>query len=129
MLKIKRVYDPAEPEDGVRILIDRLWPRGLSKDRAQIDEWRKDLAPSDELRKWFGHQPEKWEEFKRRYRQELEQTGAIEDLRLLAQRAQRENITLVFAASDEEHSNAAFLRELVALLATDSQNRTSSSQP
>lgn len=116
MLKTKRVYEEAKPDDGVRILVDRLWPRGVSKEKAKIDEWRKDLSPSDELRRWYGHDPAKWEEFESRYRAELEQQGKLDDLKDLASRARHENVTLVFAAHDEEHSNAAFLKELVETL-------------
>lgn len=112
MLSIKRVYDEPSEDDGVRILVDRLWPRGLSKEDADIDEWRKDLAPSDELRKWYGHEPAKWEEFKRRYREELASQGKFEDLKEIANKAQAEQVTLVFGARDIGHSNAEVLKEL-----------------
>lgn len=116
MLRIKRVYDPPAPDDGKRILVDRIWPRGLSKEEAKIDEWRNELAPSTELRKWYSHDPAKWDEFRHRYYAELERTGALAQLSEIAAQAEHENITLVFAASDEEHSNAAFLKELAATL-------------
>ena len=112
MLRMKRVYETPSPDDGQRVLVDRLWPRGLSKEAAKVDEWRRALAPSDELRKWYGHDPAKWDEFRRRYRAELEAAGELESLRALKAKAGGENVTLVFAASDEEHSNAAFLLEL-----------------
>ena len=108
---IKRVYDAPEKADGVRILVDRLWPRGLSKEAVRADQWLRDIGPSDELRKWFGHAPERWDEFKRRYFGELaekeEQVALIRDLSL------RERITFVFAAKDAQHNNAVALREFV----------------
>ena len=110
MLKIKRVYDPSSPEDGKRILIDRLWPRGLKKEEVHVDEWLKDLAPSTELRKWFGHDPAKWAEFKKRYRKEL--AGKPDLVKRIKAEARKGTVTLVFAASDVEHSNAAFLKEM-----------------
>jgi len=113
MLKTKRAYEPAEPSDGRRILIDRLWPRGVSKTEARIDVWLKDLAPSTELREWFGHDPEKWEEFKKRYRKELsapEKTRLIEDI---AQHARHNDITLIYSAKDTEHNDVRVLEELI----------------
>jgi uncharacterized protein YeaO (DUF488 family) len=95
--------------------VDHLWPRGLSKEKARITAWRKDLAPSDKLRKWFAHEPDRWEAFLKRYRQELEEAGKMEELREIGERAKRENITLLFATKDAEHNNAralaAFIRE------------------
>lgn len=89
MIKLKRIYDPVSPDDGKRILVDRLWPRGIKKEDARIDEWLKDIAPSDQLRKWFSHDPSKWEEFKRRYREELkDKKGLTERLRSEARRGQ-----------------------------------------
>ncbi|MGA8753341.1 DUF488 domain-containing protein [Candidatus Deferrimicrobium sp.] len=102
MIRIKRVYAPPDGSDGVRILVDRLWPRGVSKAAARIDEWRKDLAPSNILRKGFGHDPSKWKEFQSRYRNELEAAGKMEELLILGGRARGEAITLVYAAWDEE---------------------------
>jgi len=110
MIRIKRVYDLAEARDGERILIDRLWPRGVSKEKARLDEWRKDLAPSDELRKWFKHDPVKWDEFRRRYRKELR--PKIAELKKLS-RKNRRTITLLYGAHDTEHNNAAALKELL----------------
>ncbi len=111
MVRIKRVYDPTSPADGQRVLVDRLWPRGLSKDDANIATWMKELAPSDELRRWFGHDPERFSEFRRRYRQELQQEPARTQLAGLAQHAASEQLTLVFGAKDVEHNNAAVLAE------------------
>jgi len=112
MLKVKRVYDPPAKEDGVRVLVDRIWPRGVTKERAHVDAWRKDLAPSDALRTWFGHDPEKWDEFRRRYREELRATGKWTDLQALAERARAEDVTLVFSARDEAHNQAVALKEM-----------------
>jgi len=112
VVKIKRIYAEPDPADGRRILVDRLWPRGVSKARAGVDWWLKEVAPSDELRRWFGHDPARWEEFQARYRRELEaQRPLLEELRGLAA---RETITLLFAAKDEEHNNAVLLKELLA---------------
>ena len=95
-IKIKRVYEQPDKDDGRRILVDRIWPRGISKDKARLSDWRKDLAPSNELRKWFGHDPECWAEFKERYRAELEEAGKMGDLHDIAERAREENVTLLF---------------------------------
>lgn len=109
MIKMKRVYEQPEAGDGFRILIDRLWPRGLKKREAQVDLWLKEAAPSTELRKWFGHDPEKWEEFKKRYFKELDKAGpAVAEIR---DRAKKGDLTLVFGAKDDKHSNAAALLE------------------
>ncbi len=111
MIRIKRIYDEPATEDGRRILVDRLWPRGISKDKARIDEWLKEIAPSDELRKWFGHDPARWEEFRERYRQELgEKAEPVAGLRKLAVEG---TVTLLFAAKDEEHNNAVVLKEML----------------
>ena len=112
MVGIKRIYEPPVPEDGKRILVDRLWPRGLSKDDARLDEWLKEVAPSDELRRWFGHDPAKWEEFRRRYRQELKTQGEI--FERLRNEARKGTVTLLFAAKDEERNNAVVLKEMLA---------------
>jgi len=111
MFTIKRAYEPPAPEDGERILIDRLWPRGVSKERAAIDEWAKELAPSAELRRWFGHDPAKWDEFRQRYRAEL--AARRDALQALAKRGARRRITLVYGARDEEHNDAVVLREVL----------------
>lgn len=111
MLSIKRVYEPAGPEDGFRILVDRLWPRGLSKEKAAINIWLKDIAPSNALRKWFGHDPARWEEFRKRYEKELDgMKGAVKSL---ATRAKAGKVTLVYGAKDEEHNQAVVLREYI----------------
>jgi uncharacterized protein YeaO (DUF488 family) len=108
-VRLKRAYDPAAADDGVRVLVDRLWPRGVKKADARVDRWFKELAPSAELRKWFGHDPERWEEFRRRYRAELAGKGEqLDELRKLA-RAQA--VTLLYAAHDEAHNNAVVLQE------------------
>lgn len=108
-IAIKRAYDPPSGSDGHRVLVDRVWPRGVAKDDLRLDAWLKDLAPSAGLRKWFGHDPKKWEEFKARYAHELE--AQSETLDRLAERARAGRLTLVFAAKDTEHNNAAALKE------------------
>jgi len=118
MVKIKRVYAPPAPQDGLRILVDRIWPRGISKQQARITEWRKELAPSTTLRNWFGHDPAKWKGFRERYRAELKQPGQMESLRGLAQRSKHRTITLVYAAVDEQHNQAVVLKELLGGLNT-----------
>jgi len=110
-VKLKRAYDPPEPGDGKRILVDRLWPRGLRKADAAIDEWLREIAPSTALRKWFGHEPARWPEFRRRYLRELGQFGQqLERLRALALQGP---ITLVFSARDEAHNDAVVVRDLL----------------
>ncbi|WP_457798508.1 DUF488 domain-containing protein [Methylocystis sp. S23] len=108
---LKRVYDPAEESDGTRVLVDRLWPRGLSKDKAAIDHWAKDVAPSDELRRWFAHAPERWEEFQTRYRDELESPEAQEEIAALRAMGRKGRVTLLYAAKDEAMNNAVVLRD------------------
>ena len=109
MIKLKRVYEEPSSMDGVRVLVERLWPRGLTKKRAAIDLWLKEVAPSPELRKWFGHDPARWEQFQKRYRRELrERTDAIRQLR---QKVKKGTVTLVYAARDEEHNGAAALKK------------------
>src|SRR6266699_2254359 len=110
---LKRVYDEPESNDGTRILVDRLWPRGLSKERAHIDLWLKEIAPSNELRKWFGHDPEKFAEFRRRYEAELASETHKKALAKLHEVASQGHVTLVFAAHDSEHSNATVLRDVL----------------
>jgi len=107
---IKRAYDPPAPEDGVRVLVDRLWPRGLKRDEAKIDLWLKDVAPSAELRRWFAHDPAKWPGFQERYRAELAGNAALDELRALM--SQGKPVTLLFAAKDAEHNNAVVLQAL-----------------
>jgi uncharacterized protein YeaO (DUF488 family) len=110
-VETKRVYEPASAEDGYRVLIDRLWPRGLSKANVRVDEWARGLAPSDELRRWFAHQPERFDEFRRRYTEELR--GHVTEVRELRRRARGARVTLVYAARDSEHSNAAVLAQVL----------------
>lgn len=109
IVKIKRVYDPPEEADGIRILVDRLWPRGLKEEEARIDLWLKEAAPSGELREWFGHSLARWEEFRQRYRDELSrETGALHPIR---ERAKHKNVTLLYGARDRDHNNAVVLKE------------------
>ncbi len=102
---------PASSDDGRRILVDRLWPRGVKKENARVDEWLKDIAPSDGLRKWFSHDPSKWQEFRNRYRQELK--SKLELVGKLKKEAKKGKITLLFAARDIEHNNAVVLKEII----------------
>lgn len=113
MIQTKRVYSESAKQDGFRILVDRVWPRGFSKKRANVDEWRKDLAPSTALRKWFGHDPTKWTGFRERYRRELTESDGIDALKKLAQRSRDETITLVYGAADEQHNQAVALKEFI----------------
>jgi uncharacterized protein YeaO (DUF488 family) len=111
MLRLKRAYEPAAGSDGRRILIDRLWPRGVSNRRAAIDEWMKDIAPSTQLRRWFAHDPARWPEFQRRYKRELAERD--DELRRIAALASRGRVTLVYAARDEAHNDAVVLAAVV----------------
>lgn len=112
-IRLKRAYLAPQRSDGFRILVDRLWPRGVSKERLAADAWAKELAPSNELRKWFGHDPEKWTEFVKRYRAELAQTHAAQKIRELTEAAKRsKTITLLYGAKDEQHNEAVVLRSL-----------------
>ena len=110
-LRLKRAYEPAEPGDGTRILIDRLWPRGVSKAKAALDDWIKDVAPSTDLRKWFGHDPARWAEFQRRYRAELR--GQSETLDRIRDLVRAGVVTLVYSAHDEQHNDAVVLRAVL----------------
>ncbi|MGB4812662.1 MAG: DUF488 domain-containing protein [Methylophilaceae bacterium] len=107
-ISLKRAYETTAETDGVRVLVDRLWPRGVTKSKANINLWAKDLAPSTELRKWFGHDPEKWSEFQKRYRAELVGNPALSEIRALSRQG---NITLVYAAKDELHNQALVLKQ------------------
>jgi len=111
MIKIKRIYEPPGASDGFRVLVDRLWPRGLTKEKAGVDLWLKEISPSDELRKWYGHDPAKWAEFKKRYWQEIEGRGP--ELDLLRRKAGEGTVTLLFSSREEKWNNAAALKELV----------------
>ncbi|HLE61190.1 MAG TPA: DUF488 family protein [Thermoanaerobaculaceae bacterium] len=110
MIRTRRVYEPPAPEDGTRVLVDRLWPRGLTKEEARIDWWARELAPSDKLRRWFGHAPARYREFVERYRLELDSGEAIARLKALAV---ENTVTLVYAARDERHNNARALVEIL----------------
>jgi uncharacterized protein YeaO (DUF488 family) len=111
MIVLKRAYEKASKSDGLRILVERLWPRGVSKEKAAIDLWLKDLAPSPELRKWYGHQPEKWPEFRRRYWAELKKAG--DALKLLQRKTKKGRVTFVYAAADEQRNSALVLKEFL----------------
>ena len=111
MIQLKRAYKSASPDDGLRILVERLWPRGVSKQKAKIDLWLKDLAPSTGLRKWYGHDPARWQEFRKRYWAELKELGDL--LVLLKHVVKERNVTFILAASDEEHSSAVALKEFL----------------
>jgi len=108
-IQIKRVYEKPVKEDGKRILVDRLWPRGLTKEKASIDLWLKEIAPSTELRKWFGHDPDKWNEFQKRYHQELKNNES--EVSILKEQLKKGTVTLVYGAKDEEHNEALVLTE------------------
>jgi uncharacterized protein YeaO (DUF488 family) len=110
-VRVKRAYDPPDGNDGRRILVDRLWPRGVSKAEADIDEWMKELAPSTELRKWFGHDPDRWQTFRHRYVLEIHQHDEL--LAHLRKLARSHPITLVYSAKDEIHNDAIVLRDVV----------------
>lgn len=110
-VKIKRVYEVPDKTDGKRVLVDRLWPRGLSKEKAAVDLWLKEIAPSTELRKWFNHEPERWSEFKKRYLAELTANRqAVEQLKTVVKKG---TVTLLYGARDEEHNQAVALQELL----------------
>lgn len=114
MIKIKRVYESANKSDGYRVLIDRMWPRGIKKEELVYDEWLKDLAPSKELRQYFAHESDKWKDFKSLYRKELQTKEAREKLKLLGKRALKGTVTLIYSAKDEEHNNAIVLKEVIS---------------
>jgi uncharacterized protein YeaO (DUF488 family) len=113
MIATRRAYEPASPRDGYRVLIDRLWPRGVSKAKAKLDAWEKDVAPSRELRKWYGHDPAKWPEFRRRYTRELRAPASRAILNDLARRAKRGRVTLVYASRAAEISDVAVLEHIL----------------
>lgn len=112
IIKTKRIYDPPSSDDGSRILVDRLWPRGVKKNDAKIDLWLKEIAPSDELRKWFSHDPARWQEFKERYREELMNKPDV--VQMIRKELKKGKITLLFAAKDIMHNNAVVLKEVLA---------------
>ena len=109
---IKRIYEPAEKSDGFRILIDRLWPRGVKKEEAKIDVWLKEIVPSSELRKWFKHDPKKWNAFIKKYKDELQESPALQELRGLIEK--HKTITLLYAAHDMQHNNALVLKDFIS---------------
>jgi uncharacterized protein YeaO (DUF488 family) len=111
MIKLKRAYEKPAKDDGERILVERLWPRGLTRLRAKIDLWLKDVAPSTELRRWFGHDPNKWDEFRRHYQKELKENNDL--IKLLKRKAKAGTITLTYAARDEEHNGALVLKRFL----------------
>ena len=111
MIQLKRVYEKPSRKDGIRVLVDRLWPRGLTKERAAVKLWLKDVAPSTELRKWFSHDPAKWRQFQARYRKELREKK--EALKLLKQKSNEHIVTLVYGARDEEHNEALVLKKVL----------------
>jgi uncharacterized protein YeaO (DUF488 family) len=111
MVKVKRVYEPPSRTDGLRVLVDRLWPRGLTKERAAVNLWLKDLAPSTELRKWFGHDPTKWKQFQTRYRTELREKK--DSIKLLKEKSKERTLTLLFGARDKEHNEALVLKKVL----------------
>lgn len=111
MIQVKRVYEAPSEEDGLRVLVERLWPRGLSKQRAAVDVWLKDVAPTPELRKWFGHDPAKWEEFRARYKAELAEKE--DPINFLREKDKEGIVTLIYAAKDEEHNSAVVLKEFL----------------
>jgi uncharacterized protein YeaO (DUF488 family) len=112
VIRTKRAYEPPVPEDGARVLVDRLWPRGLAREDARIDWWAKELAPSDKLRRWFGHAPPRYREFVERYQRELDGNGSAQRLKELAE---ERRVTLLYAALDERHNNARALLEILGL--------------
>jgi uncharacterized protein YeaO (DUF488 family) len=112
-LSLKRIYEPATDDDGERYLVDRLWPRGVSKAEARLTDWLKELAPSTALRRWFGHEPSRWAEFQQRYSAELDRPETRAMLQMLADKARNGRVTLVYAARDTEHNEAVALRQLI----------------
>ena len=111
MIQLKRVYEEPSPQDGARVLVDRLWPRGLTKQRAAVELWMKDLAPSTELRKWFAHDADKWKQFQTRYRKELTEKKDL--LKQLRQMSRGQTVTLLYGARDEEHNEAVVLKKIL----------------
>ena len=122
-VRIKRAYQQPESTDGYRVLVDRLWPRGVKKEGLKLDEWAKDLAPSPDLRKWFGHDPAKWEEFRQRYKEELSSPERREILAILADRSHWGPVTLVYSARDEEHNGAVVVKEVLEGMIEGSRQR------
>ena len=113
-LQIKRIYDTPSKRDGFRILVDRIWPRGISKAKGQVDQWLKDISPSTELRKWFGHDSKRWKEFKQRYFNELDQKGDV--MNKILQKSAKTRVTLLYGAKDTVHNNAQALKDYIETL-------------
>lgn len=111
MIQIKRAYERPSPQDGRRVLVDRIWPRGLKKDALALESWQREAGPSHQLRRWFGHDPARWDEFKRRYRQELRESAKEPLIEALLNGARSDTLTLVYSARDTEHNQAAVLRD------------------
>lgn len=111
MVKVKRIYEPPSPDDGKRILVDRLWPRGIKREEAGIDDWLKEIAPSNELRKWFSHDPAKWKEFRERYKKELKNKYDL--IGKIRGESKKGRVTLLFSARDEKRNNAVVLKEVI----------------
>lgn len=114
MIKTKRIYDEPEARDGMRVLVDRVWPRGVSRNNAAIQDWLKDLAPSEHLRQWFDHDPKKWAKFRQRYRAELQAKHKAIRMRKLASMSRLQPVTLVYAAKDKKHNNAVALQDFIS---------------
>lgn len=110
-LILKRIYEEASPDDGYRILVDRLWPRGVSKEKAKIEEWMKEIGPSNELRKWFDHDPEKYSDFKKKYKEELK--SKKEELEKIKNIAEKQQVCLCYGAKDKEHNQAQVIKEVL----------------
>ncbi len=113
MLRLKRIYAEPARDDGLRVLVDRLWPRGVSKERAKLDLWLKEIAPSPALRKWFNHDPARWKDFEQRYTAEIKDKSRAQALRLLREKVAEGNVTLLYAAHDEEHNGALVLKHML----------------
>ena len=113
MIKLKRIYEPPEAADGERVLVERLWARGLTKEKARLDSWMKEVAPSSELRKWYSHDVDKWKEFRERYRKELKSAGKQPLIQELLEKARHGTLTLLYAAHDPDHNSALVLRDLL----------------
>ncbi|MDO8863623.1 DUF488 domain-containing protein [Haliea sp. E1-2-M8] len=126
-IQLKRIYDPVEDEDGARVLVDRVWPRGVRKADVRLDWWARELAPSTELRKWFGHDPDRWAEFRRSYRDELAQVP--ETLTKLLDYCRQGPVTLVFGARDREHNQAVALREVLLGERKEAETSTENASP
>jgi uncharacterized protein YeaO (DUF488 family) len=112
MITIKRAYEPSSKDDGFRILVDKIWPRGVSKERANLDLWMKEIAPSDNLRKWFSHDPKKWEEFENKYKEELKDKTELVD-KIKETEKDKKKVTLIYSAKDKEHNNAIVLLNIL----------------